>query len=62
MPIDEGEHEPAIGQDTLDELILKTGLSRNELLLQLTAALPEVVDSFTSDDRLPNETEARTYG
>lgn len=62
MPMDVSALESAIGQDTLDELSQKTGLSRNELLLRLTAALPEVVDRFTPDGRLPDETEARTYG
>lgn len=62
MPINVSELESAIGQDILDELSQKTGLSRNELLLRLTTALPEVVDRFTPDGRLPDETEARTYG
>ena len=42
-----------LGQDTLDELVQKTGLSQQELLLRLNASLPEVVDSLTPDGRLP---------
>lgn len=61
MPMDVREFESAIGQETLDELSQKTGISRNELLLRLTAAFPAVVDRFTPDGRLPNETEARTF-
>ncbi|TGD44738.1 DUF937 domain-containing protein [Pseudotabrizicola sediminis] len=61
-PMDVSELESAIGQETLDELSQKTGLSRYELLLRLNAALPKVVDRFTPDGRLPNETEASTYG
>ena len=61
MPIDATDLESAIGQETLDELSQKTGLSRNELLLRLTAALPEVVNRFTPNGRLPTETEARTF-
>ena len=62
MPMDATELESAIGHETLDELGQKTGLSRNELLLRLTAALPEVVNRFTPEGRLPSESEARTFG
>lgn len=60
MPIDVGEMEAALGSETLDELAKKTGLSRAELLLRLNAALPEVVNRFTPQGRLP--TEAETHG
>lgn len=62
MPIDERELEAAIGDETLDELGQKTGLPRAELLLRLSTALPEVVNRFTPDGRLPTETEARNFG
>lgn len=61
MPVDLAELEAAIGPDTLDELGRKTGLARNELLLRLNAALPEVVDRFTPEGRVPTETEARSF-
>lgn len=61
MPIDTRELEAAIGTETLDELGRKTGLSRNELLLRLNTALPEVVNQFTPEGRLPTETEARSF-
>lgn len=59
MPIDVAELEAAIGPETLDELGGKTGLSRQELLLRLNAALPEVVNRFTPNGRLPTEAESR---
>lgn len=62
MPIDIAELEAAIGPEMLDELGRKTGLSRPELLLRLNAALPEVVNRFTPDGRLPTEAEARSFG
>jgi uncharacterized protein YidB (DUF937 family) len=62
MPIDIAELEAAIGDETLEELGRKTGLSRKELLLRLNAALPEVVNRFTPDGRLPTEAEARGFG
>lgn len=61
-PIDVEELAAAIGPETLDELGGKTGLSRQELLLRLNAALPDVVNRFTPDGRLPTEAEARAFG
>lgn len=61
MPIDIAELEAVIGPETLDELGQKTGLSPKELLLRLNAALPEVVNRFTPDGRLPTEAEARSF-
>ena len=55
------ELEAAIGQETLGELAAKTGLSRTELLGRLAAALPEVVNRFTPEGRLPTEAEARNF-
>ena len=53
------ELEKAIGDDTIDELSQKTGLSRAELVKRLAAALPETVNRLTPDGRLPSETEAQ---
>lgn len=61
MPIDAQELEAALGDETLNELAQKTGLSRTELLSRLNAALPEVVNRFTPHGRLPSETEARNF-
>ena len=59
MPIGIEELEAALGSETLEDLSQKTGLSRTELLLRLNVALPETVDRFTPDGRLPTETEAQ---
>jgi uncharacterized protein YidB (DUF937 family) len=53
------ELEKAIGNDTIDELSRRTGLSRDEIVKRLSAALPETVNRFTPDGRLPSETEAQ---
>ena len=53
------ELEKAIGDETINELSRKTGLSRGELVKRLTAALPETVNRLTPDGRLPSETEAQ---
>ena len=58
-PIDVDGLEAALGNETLAELSHKTGLSRAELLLRLNVALPEFVNSFTPNGRLPTENEAQ---
>jgi uncharacterized protein YidB (DUF937 family) len=50
--------EQAIGPDVLTTLSQQTGLSREELLSRLTRELPNAVDKFTPDGRLPTEEEA----
>lgn len=58
IPIDVAELEAAIGPATLGELGRKLGLSRAALLLRLAPALPEVINRFTPDGRMPTEAEA----
>ena len=48
----------AIGPDALNTLSEQTGLSREDLLSRLTQELPEAVDKFTPEGRLPTEDEA----
>jgi uncharacterized protein YidB (DUF937 family) len=43
----------AIGPDVLATLEQQTGLSRDELLSRLSRALPEAVNQYTPDGRLP---------
>ena len=61
MPLDVDELEAALGDETLAELAMKTGLSRAELLLRLNAALPKVVNSLTPNGRLPPEGEGQAH-
>ena len=49
--------EQAIGPDVLDTLSQKTGLSREELLSRLSRNLPDSVDQYTPDGRLPAATD-----
>ena len=46
--------EQAIGPDVLDTLTKQTGLSREELLQRLSRNLPEAVDKYTPQGRLPS--------
>jgi uncharacterized protein YidB (DUF937 family) len=43
----------AIGLDVLETLSQQTGLSQDELLARLSRALPDAVDKYTPDGRLP---------
>jgi uncharacterized protein YidB (DUF937 family) len=53
--------EQAIGDDNLNELSRRTGLTRDELLTRLAKAIPENVDRLTPDGKFPTEDEARGY-
>jgi uncharacterized protein YidB (DUF937 family) len=52
-PIAPAELERAVGPDVLDTLSQQTGLSRQELLARLSRDLPDAVDRYTPDGRLP---------
>jgi uncharacterized protein YidB (DUF937 family) len=45
--------EHAIGPDVLETLSKQTGLSREEILARLSRELPEAVDKYTPQGRLP---------
>jgi len=51
------ELSQALGADTLDELEQHTGMPRQQLLSELSEELPDAVDQFTPDGRLPTEQE-----
>jgi uncharacterized protein YidB (DUF937 family) len=51
--ISEDQLKAAIGPDSLASLSKETGLSEAELLSRLSRALPDAVDKYTPDGRLP---------
>jgi uncharacterized protein YidB (DUF937 family) len=51
------ELEQAIGPEVLDTLSKQTGLTREELLARLSRELPDAVDKYTPQGRLPTEAE-----
>lgn len=53
-PVAPDHLEQAIGPETLDTLAGQTGLSRQEILARLSKNLPEAVDKYTPDGRLPD--------
>ena len=54
QPVTPSQLEQAIGSDTLATLQQQTGLSREELLARLTRELPNAVDKYTPQGRLPS--------
>ena len=49
--------EKAIGPDVLETLSQQTGLSREEILARLSRNLPEAVDKYTPQGRIPTAAE-----
>jgi len=54
-PVTPTQLEQAIGPGILDSLSKQTGLSRNELLARLSRELPDAVNKYTPQGRLPTE-------
>ena len=61
QPVNPEQLQQAIGPDVLNTLSQQTGLSREELLSRLTQVLPDAVDKFTPDGRLPTEAESARF-
>lgn len=49
--------EKAVGPDIIDTLARQTGLTREELLARLSQVLPQAVDKYTPDGRIPGPDE-----
>ena len=54
-PITPPQLQQAIGPDVLDTLSKQTGLSQEELLQRLSRELPNAVDKYTPQGRVPAE-------
>jgi uncharacterized protein YidB (DUF937 family) len=54
-PCTSAQLEQAIGPEVLDTLSKQTGLSREELVTRLCRELPDAVDKYTPQGRLPME-------
>jgi uncharacterized protein YidB (DUF937 family) len=52
-PIEPPQIKQAIGPDVLSDLSQRTGLSEEEILNRLSQRLPDAVDKYTPDGRLP---------
>lgn len=56
--ISPGDLGAALGADDIAQLTSRTGMSREQLLSELSSELPGAIDDFTPDGRLPTEDEA----
>jgi uncharacterized protein YidB (DUF937 family) len=56
-PISPSQLHDALGAETVESLSAETGLPREELLSQLSRALPKVIDNLTPDGKLPKESD-----
>jgi uncharacterized protein YidB (DUF937 family) len=57
QPAEPRQIEQAIGPDVLDTLTQQTGLSRDEILARLSRELPEAVNQYTPQGRIPTHQE-----
>jgi uncharacterized protein YidB (DUF937 family) len=56
-PVTPTQLEQAMGPEMLETLSKQTGLSREELLARLSRELPDAVDKYTPQGRLPTEAD-----
>jgi uncharacterized protein YidB (DUF937 family) len=56
-PVQPGQLGSALGQDVLAQLSQRTGMSQQELLNQLSAALPQIINHLTPNGRMPTLAE-----
>jgi uncharacterized protein YidB (DUF937 family) len=52
-PIEPGQLGSALGENTLNELAQRTGMSQQELLKQLAVVLPQLINYLTPNGRVP---------
>jgi len=53
QPIQPGQLGGALGQNVLNELSQRTGMSQQELLNQLALVLPQIINHLTPQGRMP---------
>jgi uncharacterized protein YidB (DUF937 family) len=57
QPIQPGQLGGALGDQTINDLIAKTGLTKEQLLAGLSAVLPQLINNMTPKGRLPTLAE-----
>jgi uncharacterized protein YidB (DUF937 family) len=57
QPVQPGQLGSALGQNTLEELARRTGMSQQELVNQLASVLPQIINHLTPQGRLPTVAE-----
>lgn len=61
-PISPGQLQQTLGNDTLSNLAQQAGISEQDLLAQLSQALPAIINKLTPNGRLPTQAEVSNYG
>lgn len=56
-PVQPDELGDALGKKTVTQMADKCGCSQNDLLTQLSKALPSIIDKLTQDGRIPSQQE-----
>lgn len=59
--ISPGDLGQALGADEIDQLTSRTGMSRDQLLSELSNELPDAVNHYTPDGRLPTDDETSRW-
>ena len=57
QPVQPGQLGGALGQDVLNQLSQRTGMSQQELLNQLALVLPQLINNLTPRGRVPTAAE-----
>jgi uncharacterized protein YidB (DUF937 family) len=55
IQIGHSDLEQALGPQVLETLSRQTGLSREEIVARLSKNLPEAIDKYTPEGRIPTE-------
>ena len=61
QPIAPDQVHQALGSETVDELSRQTGVPHQDLLSQLSEALPALIDKLTPNGRLPNQSDMARF-
>jgi len=56
-PIQPGQLGSALGQNTIDDLAARTGMSKEQLLQELALVLPQLINNLTPNGRVPTAAE-----
>ena len=62
QPIQPGQLGGALGDQTINDLIAKTGLTKEQLLAGLSTVLPQLINNMTPKGRLPTLAELEDQG
>jgi uncharacterized protein YidB (DUF937 family) len=62
QPIQPGQLGGALGEQTINDLVAKTGLTKEQLLAGLSTVLPQLINNLTPKGRMPTLAELEDQG